>query len=165
MSPPDRTPNHTVARHLESGNLEARAASDNEVASFWAKAHVAHRDARNASSSLENRMLRAYDAGRIAAAAIVRSGGYRARGGEGHHFVTFDVARSLVNDPGLRTALDEMSALWAQRHALEYEPEGEVDAATVDHAFNVATRIINAGASHLREARADARARFGKVKA
>ena len=156
--------NPTLARHLESGNLEARAAGDHEIASFWSKAHVAHADARNASSSPDNRLLRAYDAGRIAATAIIRAGGFRVKSGEGHHFVTFDVARSLVTEPALRTALDEMSALRTQRHALEYEPEDEIDMSTVEHAVGVATRIINTGADHLRGTRPAARARFAKVK-
>lgn len=122
-------------------------------------------DARNASSSPDNRLLRAYDAGRIAATSIIRAGGYRVKGGEGHHFVTFDVARSLVAAAELRTAIDEMSALRTQRHALEYEPEDEVDMATVEHAIRVAATLLNAGADHLRGSRPDVRARFGKVKA
>ena len=82
----DAPRNHTVARHLDSGSLEERAASDTEVTSFWAKALLAYGDARNASSSPDNRLLRAYDAGRIAATAIIRAGGLRVKGGEGHHF-------------------------------------------------------------------------------
>jgi hypothetical protein len=72
-----------IARHIESGRAEARPAGDEEVAAFWAKAVVAYADARLASASLDARLVRAYDAGRIAATAIVRAGGYRSRGGEG----------------------------------------------------------------------------------
>lgn len=164
MQSADTPRNHTVARHLESGTLEERSASDTEVASFWAKALLAYGDARNASSSPDNRLLRAYDAGRTAATAIIRAGGYRVKGGEGHHFVTFDVARGLVSVSDLRTAIDEMSALRTQRHALEYEPEDEVDMATVEHAIRVAEKIINVGADHLRVIRPGARARIRKVK-
>jgi hypothetical protein len=82
--PPAEPPsNTTVRRHLESGTLEARPSDDDEVAAFWRKALVAYDDSRLASSSLESRLLRAYDAGRIAAFAIVRSAGYRTRAGKG----------------------------------------------------------------------------------
>jgi hypothetical protein len=118
----DLPSNTTIRRHLESGSLESRTVADEEVAAFWQKAVVAYDDARLAGSSLEARFLRAYDAGRIAAFAIVRSAGYRTRGGDGHHYVTFDVARSLVDDPDLRRALDEMSAIRSLRHDVNTSP-------------------------------------------
>src|SRR5687767_11050597 len=101
LPPTEKPSNTTVRRHLEGGTLEERGAADDVVAAFWGKAIVAYNDARVASSSLDNRLLRAYDAGRIAALAIVRAAGYRTKGGEGHHYVTFDVARSLVEDADL----------------------------------------------------------------
>ena len=163
--PPAEPPsNTTVRRHLESGTLEARPSDDDEVAAFWRKALVAYDDSRLASSSLESRLLRAYDAGRIAAFAIVRSAGYRTRGGEGHHYVTFDVARSLVDDPDLRNALDEMSGVRTLRHAVEYEPEDDVDLETVATAAGVAARIINSGAQHLRARHPAVKARIKKVR-
>lgn len=157
------SPNPTITRHIESGRAEARPAGDDEVAGFWRKALVAYADARLASASLDARLVRAYDAGRIAATAIVRAGGYRTRGGEGHHFVTFDLAGGLVADPDLRTALDTMNGLRTHRHALEYEPEDEVDGAVVEEAVSAATIIINAGAGHLRALRPSAHSRFKRV--
>jgi len=163
-SPADPVANPTIARHVESGRAEARPAADDEVAAFWGKAVVAHADARLASASLDARLVRAYDAGRIAATAIVRAGGYRTRGGEGHHFVTFDLAGALVKDPALRSALDAMNGMRTHRHALEYEPEDDVDRAVVEEAVSAATTIINAGADHLRAMRPAARGRFKKVR-
>jgi hypothetical protein len=94
----------------------------------------------------------------------VRSAGYRTKGGEGHHYVTFDVARSLVDDPELRTALDEMSGVRTLRHAVEYEPEDDVDLGTIATAVAVAAGIINGGARHLRAQRPAVRARIKKVR-
>jgi hypothetical protein len=142
-----------VRRHLEGGAIEERGAGDETIVAFWRKALVAYNDARLASSSLENRLLRAYDSGRIAALAIVRSAGYRTKGGDGHHYVTFDVARSLVEDTDLRRALDEMNGIRALRHDVEYEPEDDVDAETVAKALSAAVRIINGGAQYLKTAR------------
>ena len=164
MPPADPPSNATVRRYLESGMLEPRASDDDEVSAFWRKALVAWEDARLAGSSLDNRLVRAYDAGRIAAFAIVRSAGYRTRGGEGHHYVTFDVARSLVEDPDLRHALDEMSGVRAIRHAVEYEPEDDVDVEAVAATTAVAARIINGGARHLRARHPAVSARFKKVR-
>lgn len=164
MAPAELPSNTTVRRHLEGGSLEARGSDDEEVAAFWRKTLVAYDDSRLASSSLESRVLRAYDAGRIAAFAIVRSAGYRTKGGEGHHYVTFDVARSLVEDADLRSALDEMSGVRTLRHNVEYEPEDDVDTETVAVAIAVAARI-NGGARHLRDRHPAVKPRIGKVRA
>jgi hypothetical protein len=94
----------------------------------------------------------------------VRAWGYRPRGGEGHHFVTFDLAGAMVTDPALRSALGAMNGLRTHRHALEYEPEDDVDGAVAEQALRAATLIINAGADHLRVLRPGARARFKKVR-
>jgi hypothetical protein len=67
--------NTTVQNHLDGRRLQADAADDPEVPGFWKKALVARADAANTSSSLENRLLRAYDAARLAALAIVRAAG------------------------------------------------------------------------------------------
>ena len=157
--------NTTVLKHLEARRLEARSADDAEVLGFWQKAVTAYHDARNASSSLHNRLLRAYDAGRIAALAMVRAAGFRARGAESHHYVTFDVARSLVDDPELRAALDEMNGVRTLRHDVEYEAADEVDEEGVRTAVEVAERVINLGADHLRAARPALREQLRKVKA
>jgi hypothetical protein len=95
----------------------------------------------------------------------VRSAGYRTKGGEGHHYVTFDVARSLFDDPEFRKALDEMSGVRTLRHAVEYEPEHDVDPETVATAVTVAAKIINGGARHLRTLHPAVKARIKKVRA
>lgn len=147
---------------MEARRLEARPADDAEVIGFWRKAATALEDDRNASSSLDNRFLRAYDAGRIAALAIVRSAGYRTRGGESHHYVTFDVARSLVADAALRKALDEMNGIRTLRHAVEYESGDEMDEGTVATAVRVAERVAALGAAHLEAERPGLRGGLGR---
>ncbi|HEX5726719.1 MAG TPA: hypothetical protein VFX98_14685 [Longimicrobiaceae bacterium] len=47
--------NTTVRSHLAARRLEERPAGDDEVAGFWRKAVQAYGDARNPSSSPENR--------------------------------------------------------------------------------------------------------------
>lgn len=145
--------NSTIQYHLEAKRLEQRAATEAEVLAFWDKALTASRDASNRTSSLESRLLRAYDAGRLAALAIVRSAGYRTRGGDSHHYVTFHVAGSVVSDPELRRALGDMDGLRQARHALEYEAYSDVDEETVARAARVLEQVLRFGATHLREQR------------
>jgi hypothetical protein len=145
--------NTTIQHHLDGRRLEAWPADDDEVLGFWKRALIARADAGNASSSPENRLLRAYDAARIAALAIIRAAGYRTRGAESHHFITFDVARSVVRDAGLRNALATMNSLRKVRHEIEYEAEGELDESTVAQAVAVAEQVISEGAQHLRAQR------------
>jgi hypothetical protein len=145
--------NATIRNHLEGRRLKAEAADDAEVLGFWKKALVARGDATNSTGSMENRLLRAYDAARLAATAIVREAGYRASGSEGHHYVTFDVARSLVREPALKNALDAMNTLRKVRHDVEYEAEGEVDEKTMAKAFRGAEQVIALGRVHLGEQR------------
>jgi hypothetical protein len=145
--------NHTVENHLQARRIEPRAAADKEVLGFWAKAITAYGDTLNASASVESRLLRAYDAARIAAFAMVRDAGYRTRGGESHHYVTFDIARSLAADPDLRQSLARMDGLRKVRHAVEYEASDDVDEAAVEEARQLAEQVITLGAVHLRNKR------------
>jgi hypothetical protein len=145
--------NSTVRNHLDARRLENIPAPDSEIIGFWEKALVACRDAHNASASPDNRLLRAYDAARLAASAILREAGLRSRGREGHHYVTFDTARSLVSDPALRNALDEMNSMRDVRHAVEYEADDSLDQATVDEAISSAGQVLRLGAEYLRSAR------------
>jgi hypothetical protein len=147
--------NSTVRSHLEGRRLEEHAADDEEVLGFWKKALIARTDAINATTSLENRLLRAYDAARLAATAIVRVAGYRTRRTDSHHHVTFDVARSVVADRDLRRALDGMNSLRKVRHEVEYEPEGEVDDKTLAHTLQNAEQVISLARLHLEINRAD----------
>jgi hypothetical protein len=145
--------NPTVQNHLEARRLEERAADDEEVLGFWSKVLTACQDAGSAGTSPANRLLRAYDAARTCAFAIIRAGGYRTRGGESHHFVTFDVARSLVGDADLRQALDRMNGFRRVRHAIEYEAQDDADEGKVAEALDIAERIIVLGGEHLRRQR------------
>lgn len=145
--------NHTIQNHLDGRRIEQRPALDEEVQGFWSKALTAYADAMNPSSSVENRLLRAYDAARIVALAIVREAGYRMRGAESHHYVTFDVARSVVAEPDLRRALARMDGLRKVRHAVEYEAEDEVDEPLMEDACRIAEQVLRLGADYIQAAR------------
>ena len=77
---------------VDAGRLSREPASDDEIAGLWANALQAFGDAQVESISANGRLLRAYDAGRIAAAAVVRSRDLRVRAAN-HHELTLPSRR------------------------------------------------------------------------
>jgi hypothetical protein len=96
--------NPTLDRYLSARQLDQLPAPDAEVLSFWEKSLGAYADARNASSSLDNRLLRAYDAARLAALAIVRAAGFRPKG-----------ARGTTTSPSTWPAVSPRAGTWPTR--------------------------------------------------
>ncbi len=152
--------NSTIENHLAARRLEAKPAGDEEVVALWEKAAAAYLDAINLSVRYQTRFLLAYDAGRMAASALVRSAGYRPKGREGHHFVALEVARSLATVPELRDGFRQVDELRKQRHALQYEAYDDVDEAAAERAIQLATRVLALGAEHLVTTRPSLRARI-----
>ena len=103
---------------VEAGRLSREPSPDDEIAGLWANAVQAFRDARVESVSANGRLLRAYDAGRIAAAAVVRSRDLRVRA-TNHHELTLAVA-VLVSGADLAKAFSEMDGMRRLRTDLEY---------------------------------------------
>jgi hypothetical protein len=64
---------------IDAGRLVREPAPDEEIAGLWANAIEAFADARFTGLSANGRMVRAYDAGRIAATAVVRAHDLRVR--------------------------------------------------------------------------------------
>ncbi|HEU4884535.1 MAG TPA: hypothetical protein VFT45_19930 [Longimicrobium sp.] len=91
---------------VDAGRLSREPAPDGEIAGLWANAVQAFHDASAGSISANGRLVRAYDAGRIAAAAIVRSRDLRVRAAN-HHELTLAVA-GLVSGADLAIAFHEM---------------------------------------------------------
>lgn len=75
------------------------------------------------------------------------------KGAQGHHYVTFDVARSLVDDRRLVEAIDAMNGLRTLRHEVEYEFQDDVDADAVENGLTFVRTLLTLGAEHLRAAR------------
>jgi hypothetical protein len=76
---------------VDAGRLAREAASDEEIAGLWANAVQAFRDAAVEGVSANGKLVRAYDAGRIAATAVVRVRDLRVRAAN-HHELTLAVA-------------------------------------------------------------------------
>lgn len=152
-----------IQRLIDEKRLEVAEAPDDEIVGLWQKAFQAHRDGRLAGLSLDGRFARAYDAGRVAATAIVRAAGYRVRSAS-HHHDTIYAALHIVDHEALEQALAELEEIRSQRHVAEYGWSGSVGRDEVESAIHVAERVINLGADCLREARPGIKSRLKKLR-
>ena len=144
---------------VDAGRLARVPAPDDEVAGLWANALQAYADARVAALSANGRLVRAYDAGRIAASAVVRSRGLRVRA-TNHHEVTIAVA-ALVGGELLATALREFEALRTLRSGIEYGWGAGASGQDVERAVGVVGRILEHGARDLQQNRPEIASRIG----
>lgn len=121
-----------IEKLIAAGRLAREAAPDEEVVGVWANALQAYQDARLANMSLSGRLVRAYDAGRIAAHAIVRSHGLRVRA-VNHHEVTIAVA-ALLTEEHLAAEIRTFEGFRRLRSDIEYGWQSSVTTEDVDRA-------------------------------
>ena len=150
--------NDRIEDLIEAGRLVRESAPDEEITGLWANALQAYQDARVTSMSLNGRLVRAYDAGRIAATAVVRSRSLRVRAAN-HHEVTIAVAALLGGDE-LATALREFEGLRGLRANIEYGWQGGAMTEDVSRAVKVVRRILEHGGRDLRTQRPDLKRRI-----
>lgn len=143
--------NERIQNLIQAGRLAEEPASDDEIAGLWANAAQAFDDARIEGMSANGRLVRAYDAGRIAPSAVVRSRDLRVRAAN-HHEVTLSVAILLGGD-ALGAAIRELDGLRRLRTGLEYGWQAGASAVDVDRALDAVGRILRYGAGNLREHR------------
>lgn len=143
---------------VDAGRLSRDPASDDEIVGLWTNAVQAFHDAQVESVSANGRLLRAYDAGRIAAAAVVRSRDLRVRAAN-HHELTLAVA-ALVSGPELALGFSEMDGMRRLRADLEYGWQAGASDADVHRALDVVRRILRRGAVELAASRPSAGARL-----
>lgn len=136
---------------VDAGRLAREPAHDDEIAGLWANAVQAYEDAGIEGMSANGRLVRAYDAGRIAAAALVRSRDLRVRAAN-HHEVTLGVA-ALLGEPALAAAFRQMDGLRRLRVGLEYGWQAGASADDVNLALSAVEQILRHGSENLREHR------------
>ncbi|HEX6912256.1 MAG TPA: hypothetical protein VF142_17765 [Longimicrobium sp.] len=136
---------------IDAGRLVRETASDIEVAGLWSNALEAFADASARVISAKGRLVRAYDAGRLAATALVRSRDLRVRASN-HHEITL-AAAGFVSAGDLAIALDDLEDLRTVRSDAEYGWESNVSAADAENALDVVRRILHHGTLNLRQHR------------
>lgn len=106
---------------LDSRQIEAVPAEDEEVQGMWAKAVRSLRSAGVAGLDPDSVVTLAYQGALQASTAIIRAAGYRVRG-EGHHHHTFAAAAAL--DLGeLSDAARDLNIIRQRRHEAIYDWE------------------------------------------
>lgn len=136
---------------VDLGKLAREPAGDDEIAGLWSNALQAFADALIPGLSASGRLVRAYDAGRIAAMAVVRSRDLRVRAAN-HHEMTLAVAR-LLGGADLGQAVAELDGFRTRRTEVEYGWQVTVSVADADRATEVARRVLRHGVADLREHR------------
>lgn len=136
---------------VDLGKLVREPAGDEEVAGLFANALQAFEDACIPAMSLGGRLVRAYDAGRLAATAVVRSRDLRVRASN-HHEVTLAVAQSMGSQE-LRIALRELDAIRPLRSDAEYGWKTSASASDAERTVDVVGRLLRHAAQNLREHR------------
>jgi hypothetical protein len=136
---------------IDAGRLARESVEDAEVAGLWANAREAFGDAHAAGLSAAGRLLRAYDAGRMAALAIVRAHDLRVRA-MNHHETAIAVAGVLGGDE-LDVTLGDLDRYRQLRHHLEYGWDRRASEADVSKVLLIVRRILQEGARRLVERR------------
>jgi hypothetical protein len=132
---------------IDAGRLSREPAPDDEVAGLWANALQAYTDATFPHLSANGRLVRAYDAGRIAASALVRANDLRVRAAN-HHEMTIGVA-ALLGSEELRAALRRFEAFRSLRSNIEYGWQAQASDDDVNRAVDVVRSILEHGAREL----------------
>jgi hypothetical protein len=125
---------------VDLGKLARELAPDDEVAGLWSNALQAFGDACIRGMSPSGRLVRAYDAGRLAATALVRARDLRVRASN-HHEVTIAVARFVGGDD-LRRALGEMDGIRSLRTDAEYGWQAGATEADAERAVGVVRGVL-----------------------
>jgi hypothetical protein len=74
---------------LEIGRLREQPSTREQVAALWQKAVQSARDAELDGLSVDGALRSAYDAGHLAALALLAAQGLRPGSGQGHHEMAF----------------------------------------------------------------------------
>ena len=80
---------------LELGRLREQPSTREQVAAVWRKAVESAGDAELEGLSVDGALRSAYDAGHLAALALLAANGLRPGGGQGHHEMAFAGAAAL----------------------------------------------------------------------
>jgi hypothetical protein len=136
---------------VDAGRLTQDEARDAEVAGLWSNALEAFADASVPGMSAKGRLVRAYDAGRLAATALVRSRNLRVRAAN-HHEVTL-AAAGFLSAGELATLLGDLDDLRTLRSSAEYGWESSLSNTDAENALATVRLLLRHGARDLREHR------------
>jgi hypothetical protein len=106
---------------LSAGRLKEQRASDANIAAVWQKAVESAADAELTDMSIDGSLRAAYDAGHMAALALLAAHGLRPARGQGHHEMAFAGAAALGN-PALDDLVPDSEEIRGLRSGSMYDP-------------------------------------------
>ena len=118
---PVRSRTAGVQKLLELGRLRELPARSEEVAAVWRKAVESAGDAVLPGMSIDGALRSAYDAGHMAALALLAAHGLRPGGGPGHHEAAFAAAAALAYE-GLEDLVPDSMEVRGLRKGSMYDP-------------------------------------------
>jgi len=110
-----------IRRLLDLGRLREQPASREQVAVVWQKAVESARDAEIERISIDGALRAAYDAGHVAALALLAMHGLRTGSGHGHHEAAFAGAAALGYE-GLDDLVPDSMEVRGLRKGSMYDP-------------------------------------------
>jgi hypothetical protein len=110
-----------VLRLIEMGRLREQPAQREQVAAVWRKAVESAGDAALPGMSIDGALRSAYDAGHLAALALLAAHGLRPGGGQGHHEAAFAGAAAL-GYAGLEDLVPDSMEVRGPRKGSMYDP-------------------------------------------
>lgn len=116
MSTPQR-----IQQLIEGRRLGEMESPDADVATLWSKAVASARDARLGTNSPDNQYVLGYQALLQMGTAVLSCAGYRTRGAQGHHAVTFHALAALGID-GMEEIEIHTDRIREMRKVSAYEP-------------------------------------------
>lgn len=106
---------------LDSARLHERPMTAESIAALWQKAVESARDAELPQMSIDGALRSAYDAGHLAALALLAADGLRPASGRGHHEMAFAGAAAL-GDPALEDLVPDSGKIRRLRGSSMYDP-------------------------------------------
>ncbi len=106
---------------LEMGRLREQVATPEQVAAMWQKAVERARDTQLDGLSIDGALRSAYDAGHLAALALLATHGLRPGGGQGHHEMAFSGAAALGGE-ALSDLVPDSMEIRGLRKGSMYDP-------------------------------------------
>ncbi len=128
---------------LDSRQIEAEQANDDEVRAMWGKAARSLQSSSIAGLDADSAFTLGYQGALQAATAIVRAAGYRVRG-EGHHHHTF-AAVAALNLGDLSEAARQLNVIRQQRHGAVYDWASSTRERDLAALRSATTRLIEHG--------------------
>lgn len=110
-----------VERLVEAGRLRVQPMRREQVAALWGKAVESATDAELPGMSVDGSLRSAYDAGHIAALALLAVHGLRTGSGQGHHEVAFAAAAGFGH-AGLSDLVPDSMEVRSLRKGSLYDP-------------------------------------------